>query len=138
MKSIFLNLPEGPNRERYSEFYWYFYVWIQPILLKCSAVFLAIASILLVWSESTFQITAVHLSIPKLMIDSTNSSSTIEVLMIVKLITCSLFQCYFYYTCVLVLTVHCLRSNCWTTMSWFLSIILMKARSCSLADISVD
>ncbi|ORY40735.1 LMBR1-domain-containing protein [Rhizoclosmatium globosum] len=47
---------------------WFWYVWIKPILIRVFSVIFILASIALIWSESTFQITALPLSIPALLL----------------------------------------------------------------------
>jgi hypothetical protein len=116
---VFLTIPEGKYKELQltacklkticKQLDWWYYIWLKPCALKFFAIFLAVSSILLVWSESTFQLQQVRLSIPKLMIDGTNSSSTIEV--INNFINRSLFQWHLFFTCVHVLLALYSRSN---------------------------
>ncbi|KAI8812480.1 LMBR1-like membrane protein-domain-containing protein [Cladochytrium replicatum] len=61
--------------DQYKQFklklYWYWYIWIKPTLLRTASVIFALASIALVWSESTFQykdIANITLSIPALIL----------------------------------------------------------------------
>ena len=63
-------------------------MWIQPILMKCLGILCLVLSILIIWSESTFQFSSVKLSIPAFILDSQNSSYfTIEILSVA-------FLCY--------------------------------------------
>lgn len=58
---------------------WWYYIWIKPISLYFIGTICAIASIILVWSETTFQINTVSLSIPGLMIQNIDSPFIVEV-----------------------------------------------------------
>ncbi|KAJ3380397.1 LMBR1 domain-containing protein 2 [Entophlyctis sp. JEL0112] len=51
-------------------FLWFWYVWIKPILIRAFAVVLILASVALVWSESTFQVQGMTLSIPALLLQN--------------------------------------------------------------------
>lgn len=65
------------RQDIWPKIYWWWYVKIKPISMKTLSVICAIASVLIVWSESTFQfysISGVKLSIPQLFL----SSSTIS------------------------------------------------------------
>ncbi|KAJ3321375.1 LMBR1 domain-containing protein 2 [Boothiomyces sp. JEL0866] len=61
---------------------WWWYVWIQPVSQKVLSVFCLVGTILILWSESTFQFSSVvRLSIPALFLDpSSKSYFTIEYL----------------------------------------------------------
>lgn len=65
------------NPRAYSTDWWY-YVWIKPCLLKAASLLFIVASLILVWSESTFQISSITLSIPRLMIKDLKSYFTVE------------------------------------------------------------
>ncbi|KAI8588706.1 LMBR1-like membrane protein-domain-containing protein [Geranomyces variabilis] len=50
--------------------YWYWYVWIRPGLLRTISVVAMLWSLGVVWSESTFQIEGVTLSVPAAIVQS--------------------------------------------------------------------
>ncbi|TPX57579.1 hypothetical protein PhCBS80983_g03752 [Powellomyces hirtus] len=50
--------------------YWYWYVWIKPNLLRMLSVIGALASLAVIWSESTFQVQSITLSVPAAILQS--------------------------------------------------------------------
>ncbi|KAJ3156197.1 hypothetical protein HDU86_003960 [Geranomyces michiganensis] len=50
--------------------YWYWYVWIRPNLLRAISIVAMLWSLAVVWSESTFQIESVTLSVPAAIVQS--------------------------------------------------------------------
>ena len=64
---------------------WWYYIWIKPISLFILGGICTVASIILVWSETTFQITSVSLSIPGLMIQNIESPFIVEVIIFISL-----------------------------------------------------
>ncbi|KAJ3410939.1 LMBR1 domain-containing protein 2 [Chytridiales sp. JEL 0842] len=59
---------------------WWWYIYIKPISIKTISILCIIASLVIVWSESTFQVTSVPLSIPRFMLKSDYISvATLEI-----------------------------------------------------------
>lgn len=58
---------------------WWLHVWVKPIMMRITSIALFLLSLMVIWSESTFQL-PVHVSIPQLLIESsTVSYATLEV-----------------------------------------------------------
>ncbi|KAI8929153.1 LMBR1-like membrane protein-domain-containing protein [Entophlyctis helioformis] len=69
-KSVFLTVPDtDPYKDQKLQAYWWWLVWIKPIAMRALCVTCIVLSALVVWSESTFQITSVRLSIPSLFLE---------------------------------------------------------------------
>ncbi|KAJ3272180.1 LMBR1 domain-containing protein 2, partial [Blyttiomyces sp. JEL0837] len=63
--------PSGDKFEPYRlQFLWWWYIYLQPICVRALSIICVVASLALVWSESTFQITSAPLSIPALLLKS--------------------------------------------------------------------
>ncbi|KAJ8329652.1 hypothetical protein QVD99_003940 [Batrachochytrium dendrobatidis] len=83
-KSCFISVSET---DKYADLklqaYWWWFVWIRPIAMRSLSVMCVIASLLVIWSESTFQFTSVTLSIPALIVEPGNISyGSLEILAI--------------------------------------------------------
>ncbi|KAI8916338.1 LMBR1-like membrane protein-domain-containing protein [Gorgonomyces haynaldii] len=88
LKSLFWPVPHPSIPEDvWHSASWWFFVWIQPISMRVISVLCAVASVLIVWSESTFQITGARLSIPSIFFNSDPSYTSIELFTFV-------FVCY--------------------------------------------
>ncbi|KAJ3065069.1 LMBR1 domain-containing protein 2 [Podochytrium sp. JEL0797] len=72
---------------------WIWYIWLKPILILAFSVLFMIASVALIWSESTFQITDLPLSIPALLLKnnfvSYASLEFISISFLVYMCTCA-------------------------------------------------
>ncbi|KAI9362506.1 LMBR1-like membrane protein-domain-containing protein [Zopfochytrium polystomum] len=62
---------------------WWWYIYLRPLTLRSASILCALASLALVWSESTFQVTSVPLSVPAWMLKT--SYITNEALEIVSM-----------------------------------------------------
>ncbi|KAJ3093164.1 LMBR1 domain-containing protein 2 [Quaeritorhiza haematococci] len=71
-KSIFVRPREDGLKELKLRWYWVWYLWIKPISLRILSLICALATLVLVWSETTFNFTiaGVPLSIPALILQS--------------------------------------------------------------------
>ncbi|KAJ3154904.1 LMBR1 domain-containing protein 2 [Irineochytrium annulatum] len=65
---------------------WWWYVWIRPYGMKIVSVLCIIASVALVWSESTFQIKSAAISIPALILDLKLSYAALELISVMFLL----------------------------------------------------
>ena len=87
-KSLFFPVKDDKYKDEKLQFCWWWYTWIKPILMRTLCVICIIASVLIVWSESTFQFTSVELSIPQLLLAPGNFSyGTLELIAV-------MFICY--------------------------------------------
>ncbi|KAI9347601.1 LMBR1-like membrane protein-domain-containing protein [Obelidium mucronatum] len=72
---------------------WVWYIWLKPILIRFFSIIFILASIALIWSESTFQITALPLSIPALLLKnnfvSYGSLEFIAISFLIYMCTCA-------------------------------------------------
>ncbi|KAL2915717.1 hypothetical protein HK105_204663 [Polyrhizophydium stewartii] len=67
--SVFVPIPDADKYKNLKQqALWWWFVWIKPVGMRLLSILCVVASILIVWSESTFQITSVQLSIPALML----------------------------------------------------------------------
>ncbi|KAH9276402.1 hypothetical protein BASA83_001095 [Batrachochytrium salamandrivorans] len=95
-KSAFVSISET---DKYMDLklqaYWWWYVWIKPVAMRSLSVMCVIASFLIIWSESTFQITSVKMSIPALIVEPGNISygllEILAVAFICYMCTCTYF-----------------------------------------------
>ncbi|KAJ3298081.1 LMBR1 domain-containing protein 2 [Borealophlyctis nickersoniae] len=92
-KSITLNVPEDRFKKYKLAAYWWWYVWIRPMGMRGLSIILLVASLAVVWSESTFQVESVTLSVPRLLLQSPYISyATLEIVsmsFIVYMCTCA-------------------------------------------------
>jgi hypothetical protein len=82
-ESIFwtVKVPEGPYKKPLLQMAWLWYVKIRPIFMKVSSILCIVFTVLVIWSESTFQFSSVRISIPALILNPSNSSYfTVEIL----------------------------------------------------------
>lgn len=85
----------APYKKTIHQIAWWWYIYIQPISMKLLGVFSLVLSVLIIWSESTFQFSNVQLSIPAHILSENSSYFTIEILSIAFLCymcTCTYFS----------------------------------------------
>ncbi|KAJ3302926.1 LMBR1 domain-containing protein 2 [Kappamyces sp. JEL0829] len=74
-------VPEGPYKKPVLQAAWWWYCVVQPIAMKALGVLCMLFTVLIVWSESTFQFSSVRLSIPFYILDDRhNSYFSVEIL----------------------------------------------------------
>eukprot|EP00842_Homolaphlyctis_polyrhiza_P005125 jgi/Hompol1/5613/HPOL_004576-RA len=74
-KSVFFAVPDSDKyKDLKLQIFWWWFVWIKPVSMRILCGICVIASVLIVWSESTFQISSVVLSIPQLILQPGNIS----------------------------------------------------------------
>ena len=73
-ESAFFKVPEGPYKKHILTAAWWWYVKIRPIAMKVGSVFCIICTVLVIWSESTFQITSLPLAVPQWILHPSNTS----------------------------------------------------------------
>jgi hypothetical protein len=78
--SAFWNIKNDQYKAQMQRFWWWWFCRIEPISMKTLAVLTALCSIMVVWSESTFQIASVHISIPSLILSPSTSTFIMEIL----------------------------------------------------------
>ncbi|KAJ3024633.1 UNVERIFIED_CONTAM: LMBR1 domain-containing protein 2 [Siphonaria sp. JEL0065] len=67
-RSVYFKAGTSPLDVAKLRILWVWYIWLRPIIIRLFSIIFILASIALIWSESTFQITALPLSIPALLI----------------------------------------------------------------------
>ncbi|KAI9339193.1 LMBR1-like membrane protein-domain-containing protein [Zopfochytrium polystomum] len=71
-----------PGPENYEDLklqaLWWWYIHVRPVVFRVLSVICGIASVALVWSESTFQVTSVPLSVPAWILKSGFASGVLE------------------------------------------------------------
>ena len=78
IETQFKLVPEGRYSEQFKVAAWYWYVQIQPMLLRGFSVVCGVLSVLIIWSECTFQF-PVSLSIPSLILAPNTLNAISEV-----------------------------------------------------------
>jgi hypothetical protein len=78
--SPFLHLDDDGHKLVKQKVLWWWYCRLQPIALKFLSIICAIASIMIIWSESTFQFTGARLSFPAMILDPNTSTFIMELL----------------------------------------------------------
>jgi hypothetical protein len=69
-----IRIPDGPYRKQIQQLAWWWYCKWEPITLKALSILCMIMTILVIWSESTFQLPSAQISIPYLILRPENSS----------------------------------------------------------------
>ncbi|KAJ3035270.1 LMBR1 domain-containing protein 2, partial [Rhizophlyctis rosea] len=69
-KSIVVRVRDDKLKDQKLQALWWWYTWIRPISLRALSVLLTLASLTLIWSESTFQIERPILSVPALILSN--------------------------------------------------------------------
>ncbi|KAJ3106824.1 LMBR1 domain-containing protein 2 [Phlyctochytrium planicorne] len=86
-KSPLVKLPQNPQyTDYYLQFLWWWYVWVKPIGMRTLSVICILASVAIIWSESTFQFESVTLSIPALIMNNHLSFLAVELISITFLL----------------------------------------------------
>ncbi|KAJ2995915.1 LMBR1 domain-containing protein 2 [Globomyces sp. JEL0801] len=67
-ESVFWPIKDDQHKPLKTKILWWWLIKVQPIAMKVLSVVCGICSVLVIWSESTFQITGVTMSIPGLIL----------------------------------------------------------------------
>ncbi|TPX61256.1 hypothetical protein SpCBS45565_g07299 [Spizellomyces sp. 'palustris'] len=69
-QSTLVTVPEDSFKDIKLRSYWWYYVWIRPLVLRFLSIIAVAASLAVIWSESTFQVESVTLSVPAVILKS--------------------------------------------------------------------
>jgi hypothetical protein len=78
--SDFLKFKQGKLLNLKKKFFWLWFCYIEPISMRAFSILFLGLSIIIVWSESTFQFYSAKLSIPQIFLENGRSDFSVEVI----------------------------------------------------------
>lgn len=92
--SPFWQVKEDKYKQQKLQAAWWWFCKIEPIFKKFISITCAISTILVIWSESTFQVSAIPLAIPSLILSPNTTTFVMELLAIGFI--CYMCTCTYY------------------------------------------